>query len=112
MKIAFDPLHAVLSERELACTSVSEEASEVNIELSKAKRFGWEGVNVYDDTTPAERMATEVGDLMGSITYFLETHPEVEKYMAVIEERAKSKKAKLLFWNDPRNHGKKIEDHL
>lgn len=95
-------MSAVLTERELSEAAVGEEANEVGIELSKAKRFGWNGINPKDGTTPAYRIAVEIGDLLGSIEFLLETHPEIPR--DEIAYSAMSKRAKLLFWNETDNH--------
>lgn len=98
----------VLSDRELAEVGVQEEAQEIGQELCKARRFGWLGVNPYDKTTPAERIAAEIGDFLGALDFFLETHPEVAAHGITINLHRRTKKGKLLYWNGVENRARKI----
>lgn len=84
---------------ELAEGSVIEESAELVKELMKARRFGLHDVNPLDGTTPAQRIAMELGDLFGSLNFYLETHPEIDR--AVVDEYAALRKPKLLRSNDP-----------
>jgi hypothetical protein len=90
----------VLTERRLSEVAIIEEASELIKELCKAERFGWHEKNYLDSTTPMMRFASELGDLIGSIAFFLETHPEIEQYEDVMEENANNRKARLIHFNN------------
>lgn len=90
----------VLSLQDLSETILGEEAAEVMIELSKAKRFGWHDRNPLDGKTPMERISTELGDLLGAIDFFIETHQVDEKAM---RKAALEKREKALLTNDPQH---------
>ena len=84
---------------ELALVSVSEEMSEVNIEIAKGKRFGFDTPNPYDHgTTPNERLSRELGDLLGSIDFLLRHHPGID--YALVQAHASSREERLLKAND------------
>lgn len=94
-------VNQALPHDELARTAVAEEGAEVAIELCKLTRFGPFGVNPVDGTTPAERLARELGDLLGSIDFLLETHPYLRADL--IQQHRDAKKPRLLHFNDPAN---------
>lgn len=88
----------VLNDRELSEVGLQEEAQEVGIELCKAARFGWFAPNFLDGTTPIKRVSGELGDLMGCIQFFMETHPEIDRDIYL--DRLVNKKAKLQHFNN------------
>lgn len=90
-----------LPEHKLAEESLVEEAAEVTQEVCKGRRFGWLTKNYRDGTTPMERVAGEIGDLLGSIGFFIQTHPEIEQFGDLMQARAEQKVSKLRHHNDP-----------
>ncbi len=90
----------VLTDRELSEVSVEEEAQELVIEICKARRFGWAAQKFGIGDTPMERFAGELGDLLGSIEFFAEEHPELRAFDELVAARARNKKAKLQHFNN------------
>lgn len=91
----YDP---ILTHDQLALTAVSEEMGEVAIEISKGRRFGWSALNPVDQTTPAYRLAVELGDLLGSIDLLLDTHPQIDP--AVVNKSRSTRIDRLIYTND------------
>lgn len=97
---------AILEDRELARTGLTEECSEVIKEVCKASRFGLDTPNPIDGTTPAGRLSTEIGDLLGSVDFVLKTHPELDR--EAINAARSSREERLRFHNNPDNWGKPL----
>lgn len=93
-----------LPERLLSLISLAEEASEVAIECSKAIRFGPHGVCGVGEnkgTTPLQRLAGEIGDFLGCVTFLIEQFPELE--LEVVRARATRKPDRIRHFNNPEN---------
>lgn len=89
-----------LNERELAEASVIEEASEVTQVLMKIRRFGPYAMNPSnpEQGTNLHMLGEELGDLLGAIDFFLETHPEVDQ--KTISLKRDYRRQKLLRYNE------------
>lgn len=89
-----------LNDRELSEVGVLEEGQELAIEICKAQRFGWHAANFLNGTTPMERFAGELGDLLGCLDFFIDEHPEISLYAGLVQSRMRNKRAKLKHFND------------
>lgn len=104
IKQIHDAPHRHLPECDLAFISLAEECNEVSIEAMKALRFTPHGVcsmGPQTGTTPLERLAGEIGDVLGCIDFLKEHYPELDQ--AVIEARRLRRPARIRHFNNPEN---------
>lgn len=94
-----------LSLRDLAKTSVIEEAAEVIKVLMKIDRFGLYSDNPHapEEGSNLQQLSAEIGDLLGAIDFLREQYPEMDE--ALILKNQRTRREKLI----QRNQGERLD---